>query len=117
MNDMSVFVKVAPVIALIAAICGLAFAMYKFFWVKSQPEGTKEMANIASKVRKGAMAYLKRQYKTVGIFFIVMLIIICIMAACGLLTWFVPFTHPDKTEGEAREAVDSAVEGEEGSQF
>ncbi len=85
------FVSVAPVIALIAAICGLAFAMYKFFWVKKQPEGTKEMANIASKVRKGAMAYLKRQYKTVGIFFIVMLIIICIMAACGLLTWFVPF--------------------------
>ena len=91
MNDMSVFVKIAPVIALIAAICGLAFAMYKFFWVKGQPEGTKEMANIASKVRKGAMAYLKRQYKTVGVFFIVMLIIICIMAACGLLTWFVPF--------------------------
>lgn len=85
------FVSVAPVVALIAAICGLAFAMYKFFWVKKQPEGTKEMANIASKVRKGAMAYLKRQYKTVGIFFIVMLIIICIMAACGLLTWFVPF--------------------------
>ena len=85
------FVSIAPVIALIAAICGLAFAMYKFFWVKGQPEGTNEMANIASKVRKGAMAYLKRQYKTVGIFFVVMLIIICIMAATGLLTWFVPF--------------------------
>ena len=38
-------------------------------------------------------------------------------APAFLLTWFVPFTHPDKTEGEAREAVDSAVEGEEGSQF
>ena len=88
---MNTFVSIAPVIALIAAICGLAFAMYKFFWVKKQPEGTKEMANIASKVRKGAMAYLKRQYKTVGIFFIVMLIIICIMAACDMLTWFVPF--------------------------
>ncbi len=88
---MNTFVSIAPVIALIAAICGLAFAMYKFFWVKKQPEGTKEMANIASKVRKGAMAYLKRQYKTVGIFFIVMLIIICVMAAFGMLTWFVPF--------------------------
>ena len=43
--------------------------MYKFFWVKKQPEGTKEMANISAKIRKGAMAYLKRQYKTVGIFF------------------------------------------------
>ena len=84
-------VDIAPWIVLAASICGLAFAMYKFFWVKKQPEGTKEMANISAKIRKGAMAYLKRQYKTGGIFFIVMLIIICVMAAFGLLTWFVPF--------------------------
>ena len=71
-------VDIAPWIVLAASICGLAFAMYKFFWVKKQPEGTKEMANISAKIRKGAMAYLKRQYKTVGIFFIVMLIIICV---------------------------------------
>lgn len=84
-------VSIAPWVSLAAALIGLAFAVYKFFWVKKQPEGTKEMANIAAKVRKGAMAYLKRQYKTVGIFFVVMIIIICIMAACDLLTWFVPF--------------------------
>ena len=84
------FVNIAPWIVLIAALCGLAFAAYKFFWVKKQSEGTKEMANIASKIRQGAMAYLKRQYKTVGIFFIVMLVIICCMAAAGMLTWFVP---------------------------
>ena len=60
-------VDIAPWIVLAASICGLAFAMYKFFWVKKQPEGTKEMANISAKIRKGAMAYLKRQYKTVGI--------------------------------------------------
>ncbi len=85
------FVNIAPWIVLVAALCGLAFAAYKFFWVKKQSEGTEEMANIASKIRQGAMAYLKRQYKTVGIFFIVMLVIICCMAAAGMLTWFVPF--------------------------
>lgn len=53
-------VDIAPWIVLAASICGLAFAMYKFFWVKKQPEGTKEMANISAKIRKGAMAYLKR---------------------------------------------------------
>ncbi|MCI5892957.1 MAG: sodium-translocating pyrophosphatase [Clostridiales bacterium] len=88
---MDAFVNIAPWIVLIAALCGLAFAAYKFFWVKKQSEGTKEMANIASKIRQGAMAYLKRQYKTVGIFFIVMLVIICCMAAAEMLTWFVPF--------------------------
>lgn len=84
-------VDIAPWIVLCAAVLGLAFAMYKFFWVKKQPEGTQEMAKISAKIRQGAMAYLKRQYKTVGIFFIVMIIIICLMAAAGMLTWFVPF--------------------------
>lgn len=84
-------VNIAPWIVLAAAVCGLVFAAYKFYWVKTQPEGTDQMANIASKIRKGAMAYLKRQYKTVAIFFIVMLVIICCMAAAGMLTWFVPF--------------------------
>lgn len=76
---------------LLAAVIGLLFAIYKFFWVKKLPEGTEQMANIAAKIRKGAMAYLKRQYKTVAIFFAVMVVILVIMAATGNLTWFVPF--------------------------
>lgn len=83
--------NIAPWIVLAAAIISLIFAGYKFVWVKKQPEGTAEMAGIAAKIRKGAMTYLKRQYRTVSIFFIVMLIIICTMAAFDLLTWFVPF--------------------------
>ena len=85
------FVTTAPVCVLIAAIIGLVFAVYKFYWVKKCPEGTPEMVNIASKIRKGAMAYLKRQYKTVSIFFVVMLAILIIMAFSGVLSPFVPF--------------------------
>ncbi|MBQ2614050.1 MAG: sodium-translocating pyrophosphatase [Clostridia bacterium] len=85
------FINVAPYFVLAAAIIGLFFAGYKFFWVKGKPEGTEQMANIASKIRKGAMAYLKRQYKTVAIFFACMLVILAVMAGLGLLTWFVPF--------------------------
>lgn len=85
------FVDVAPWVVLACAIIGLAFAAYKFYWVKSQPEGSAKMSSIASKIRKGAMAYLKRQYKTVAVFFVIMIVIIVCMAAAGLLTWFVPF--------------------------
>ena len=81
----------APFFVLAAAIVAIIFAGYKFFAVKKLPEGTKEMASISSKIRSGAMAYLKRQYKTVGIFFAVMFVILGILAFAGLLTPFVPF--------------------------
>ena len=85
------FIHIAPWLVLAAAILGLCFAAYKFFWVKARPEGTAQMAQIAAKIRKGAMAYLKRQYKTVAIFFVCMLVILCIMASLNMLTWFVPW--------------------------
>ncbi len=85
------FMEMSPYFVLIASIIGLAFAAYKFYWVKGCSEGTTQMAEIAAKIRKGAMAYLKRQYKTVAAFFIVMLIILSIMAYFGALTPFVPF--------------------------
>lgn len=88
---MDFFVSIAPYCVLAASLIGLIFAGYKFYEVKRKPEGTAEMAGIAAKIRKGAMAYLKRQYKTLIIFFVVMVILLCIMAAFGLLRWFVPF--------------------------
>ena len=63
------------IFVLVCALIALVFSCYKFYAVKKLPEGTKEMSNISANIRKGAMAYLKRQYKTVGIFFVVMVII------------------------------------------
>lgn len=80
-----------PVAVLICAIIALIFAAVNFYSVKKRPEGTEKMAQISAKIRKGAMAYLKRQYKTVGIFFAVMFIILAILAFTGMLTPYVPF--------------------------
>lgn len=85
------FESLTPVLVFVCAVIGLAFAAYRFFWVKKLPEGTEEMASIASKIREGAMAYLKRQYKTVALFFIVMVVLLAVMAFAGVLTPFVPF--------------------------
>lgn len=79
-----------PFLVMFAALCALAFAAYKYFAVKRLPEGTAEMAHISEKIRKGAMAYLKRQYKTVAVFFAVIVVLLAILAACGLITPFVP---------------------------
>ena len=54
-------------------------------------EGTPLMQKISQSIRQGANAYLKRQYSVVGVFFACMVVVLCVMAACGLLTWFVPF--------------------------
>ena len=80
----------APFFVIVTAIVALVFAGYKYFSVKKLPEGTAEMSSISGKIRSGAMAYLKRQYKTVGIFFAVMFVLLTILALNGFLTPFVP---------------------------
>ena len=79
------------IVALVASVIALAFVVYQAKLVLSYDEGTDKMKKISRAVRSGANAFLKRQYKTVGAFFVCMIIIISIMAALDLLTWYVPF--------------------------
>lgn len=88
MNSLETY---APIAVFICAVIALVFSAYQFFAVKKKPEGTDTMKAIGAKIRKGAMAYLKRQYKTVGIFFAVMFIILLVLSFTGFLTPFVPF--------------------------
>jgi K(+)-stimulated pyrophosphate-energized sodium pump len=74
-----------------AAVIALLFAFIQAKKVLASDEGTERMAKISSYVRTGAQAYLKRQYKIIGIFFICMFVVLCVMAAFDKLTWFVPF--------------------------
>ena len=78
-------------VSLIAAVIALVFVVLQAKKVLAEDEGTDLMKRISQNVRKGAGAFLSRQYKTVGIFFVCMVIIIGVMAALGLLTWYVPF--------------------------
>ncbi|MDD6783463.1 MAG: sodium-translocating pyrophosphatase [Prevotellaceae bacterium] len=64
----------------IASIVALGMAWFFFSSMKKEDEGTPRMREIAMHVRKGAMAYLKQQYKVVTIVFIVLAIIFAIMA-------------------------------------
>ena len=83
--------NVAPFVALIAAVAALVYACFQFYSVKKKPEGTEQMKNISAKIRMGAMAYLKRQYKTVSIFFVIMFVILLVLSFGGFLSPFVPF--------------------------
>ncbi len=62
------------------AVLALVFAFLFFKQLMKESEGTDRMITIASYVRKGAMAYLRQQYKVVAIFFIIIVIIFSILA-------------------------------------
>ncbi len=63
-----------------ASVLALFFAWLFYSQMKKKSEGTEEMARIASYVRKGAMAYLKQQYKVVAIVFVCLIVLLAFMA-------------------------------------
>ncbi|MCC8063226.1 MAG: sodium/proton-translocating pyrophosphatase, partial [Rikenellaceae bacterium] len=76
----------------IAALVALGFARYFFVHMKRQSEGSETMKTIAGHVRKGAMAYLRQQYKVVGIVFLVLCIFFAVLAyGFGVQNPWVPF--------------------------
>ena len=75
-----------------ASIVALAFAWAFYRAMKREDEGTERMREIAEHVRKGAMAYLKQQYKVVGIVFVVLALFFAYLAyGVGVQNPWVPF--------------------------
>jgi K(+)-stimulated pyrophosphate-energized sodium pump len=62
----------------LASIIALVFALYFFRNIWSRDKGTPEMQKISNAIETGAMAYLRRQYKTIGIISIILAIVIAI---------------------------------------
>lgn len=63
-----------------ASVLALLFARYFYKELMKAPEGTPRMKHIAEAVRKGAMSYLKQQYKVVALVFAGLALLFCIMA-------------------------------------
>jgi len=75
-----------------ASILALIFAWIFFKQLMKESEGTEKMATIAAHVRKGAMAYLKQQYKVVTLVFLVLTAIFVFLAyGLRLQNQWVPF--------------------------
>lgn len=74
----------------VASAVALAFAAHFYRQMLKRDEGTPTMREIAAHVRAGAMAYLKQQYKIVGIVFVVLAILFAVLAMNGLQNPIVP---------------------------
>ena len=75
----------------LGSVIALLFALFTAKKVLKADKGTEKMEKISDSIKKGANAYLKRQYTIVLCFFAGMFVVLCVMAALKLLTWFVPF--------------------------
>lgn len=75
----------------VSSILALSFAWFFFKQMMKESEGTDLMKKIAKHVRDGAMAYLKQQYKVVGIVFVILAVIFSVMAYFNLQNVWVPF--------------------------
>jgi len=62
--DISIIVPIGGIVALL-------FATYLFFTVKKQSPGNEKMQELSAAIRKGAMAFLKSEYKVLIVFVIV----------------------------------------------
>ena len=63
-----------------ASVLALCFALYFHKQMMKESEGTPQMIKIAAAVRRGAMSYLKQQYKIVGWVFLGLVILFSVMA-------------------------------------
>jgi K(+)-stimulated pyrophosphate-energized sodium pump len=81
-------VAICWLLSVAGSITALWFARKFYLWMMEQDEGNEQMVEIAQAVRDGADAYLKRQYKVVGIFFAAAWLVLM------LLSWVADAQHP-----------------------
>jgi K(+)-stimulated pyrophosphate-energized sodium pump len=62
--------------ALLCAGAALAYGALSVKWILAKPTGNERMREIAGAVQEGAMAYLNRQYTTIGMVGVVLLVLI-----------------------------------------
>lgn len=77
---------------LLGGALGLIFSAFQANSVMKADEGEEKVKSISIKIKKGANAYLKRQYKGVAIFFVLMFLIFLGISFLGYVSIFVPFS-------------------------
>lgn len=67
------------IIAPIAGLASIVAAIILFYYVSKQESGTDRMIEISDAIKEGSRAFIKRQYRTLGIFILFLAIILAIL--------------------------------------
>jgi K(+)-stimulated pyrophosphate-energized sodium pump len=62
--------------ALVSGVLAILFGVYLIFWILRKPSGNDRMREIAAAIQEGALAYLRRQYTTIAVVAVVLILII-----------------------------------------
>ncbi|MDR2579359.1 MAG: sodium/proton-translocating pyrophosphatase, partial [Chitinispirillales bacterium] len=111
-----------------ASILALLFAFVKANWIKKQDAGDAKMKEIGAAVSEGAMAFISREYKTLAIFIVAVVILLAlgnsgnqrlvavsyvVGAACTMLAGFIGMrvaTNANtRTANAARKSLQDAL--------
>ncbi len=113
---------IAGPIGILIGIIVLGYAFMVFRNLTNLPVGTDKMKDIASAIHEGAMVFLRREYKIIGIFALVVFILLAISiniqtalayaggALCSVLAGF--FGMKSATLANVRTAQAAATEGQ-----
>jgi K(+)-stimulated pyrophosphate-energized sodium pump len=115
----------ALIFALAAAGVGLGYGAYLVSWVLKQPTGEGKMVEISKAIQEGAMAYLNRQYKTIGIIGVVAFLVLwlflgrntalgflvgaCLSALAGYIGMAVSVRSNVRTTEAAKQGINQAL--------
>ena len=77
----------------VAALIGLLVAFALASWVGKAPEGTDRMKEISGYIREGALAFLKREYRTMAVVIVALFVLVglainwtsAVLYVCGAL--------------------------------
>lgn len=64
------------ILPIASSILALLFAGYLVLDIRKQEDGNEKMKEISGAIRTGSMAYLKRQFTTIGIFAVILFIVL-----------------------------------------
>jgi len=78
-------IYVVPALGVLA----LLYVVWRSAWVRKQEEGTERMQRIAKAIYEGAMAFLKAEYKILGIFVAVVAVLLAVSANPVTSSWLV----------------------------
>ncbi len=73
----------------VAGVLALLYTFFKSSWVSKQDSGTEKMETISQHIAKGAMAFLKAEYKVLSIFVVVVAVILAFSADPTTSSWMV----------------------------